>query len=77
MLVTTGLLSQKTSAGQSIGTPDIRSLYLNPSIISVAIRNAMNLEPLFVGIVVFVPISVLLYSPDIHPTCIVPAVCAS
>ena len=47
MLVTTGLLSQKTSAGQSIGTPDIRSLYLNPSIVSIAIRNAMNSEPTF------------------------------
>ena len=44
-LVTTDGLSQNTSAGPSIGTPNIRILYLNPSIISVAICNAINLEP--------------------------------
>ena len=44
-LVTTDWLSQNTSAGPSIGTPNIRILCLNPYIISVAIRNAMNSEP--------------------------------
>ena len=50
---TTDLLSQNTSAGPSIGTPNIRSLYLNPSIISVAIRNSMNSEPMLDDSTVF------------------------
>ena len=44
-LVTTDGLSQNTSAGPSIGTPNIRRLYLNTYIILVFIRNAMNLDP--------------------------------
>ena len=44
-LVMNDRLSQNTSAGPSIGTLNIQSLYLNPSIILVAICNAMNSEP--------------------------------
>ena len=41
----TDWLSQNTSTGPLIGTPNIRILYLNPSIILVAIHNSMNSEP--------------------------------
>ena len=44
-LVTTDLLSQKTFAAPSIGTPNIRSLYLRDSSISTQIQSAMNSEP--------------------------------
>ena len=44
-LVTTDLLSQKMSAAPSMGTPNIRNLYCSDSIISVAIRNAINSDP--------------------------------
>jgi hypothetical protein len=43
--VTTDSLLQNTFTGPSIGTPNIRSLYLRDSIISTAIFIAMNCEP--------------------------------
>jgi hypothetical protein len=44
-LVVTDSLSQKTSAGPSIGIPNILNLYLKLSINSVAIRSATNSDP--------------------------------
>ena len=43
--VTTAELSQNTAHSSGIGTPIIRSLYLKPSIISIAIRMASNSDP--------------------------------
>jgi len=44
-LVITDLLSPKIFAGQSMGIPNMRSLYRRASTISMQIRIAMNSEP--------------------------------
>ena len=43
--MTTALLLQNTLQGPSIGTPIILSLYCSPSIISIGILIATNLDP--------------------------------